>query len=834
MAVTAKFQADFSSFDKAVKEAEIELRSFESGAGKVEKALSNMVDRFSGRRAIQEAGLIERAVQEVGGISALTEKELQTLGAKATEAIEKMKKIGVVVPPGLQNVADAAKTADARLSGMIGTVGELAGAFGIAFSAGALVQFGRDVLGAGDAIQKMSDQTGMTTEEVQRLKYVTGQAGVSMETMVSAAQNLQQRLGDDNSGAAAAMNRLKINAEAFGKLSTYQQVLQLSDSLRKEADVNQRASDGAAIFGKTWKEVGPAITSNMKDIGDQAPVMADATVKGLDRIGDSLRRAKEQGIAWGGSLALQFEQVGFSVGDFLSTFNPSHWGVANSQLLALQVNGAKLDAAFKHLQPPVAAVTGALGPLKLTAKQTADIEKELNEKINESIPINKAAADAWKKAVEQMKAFAGIRDLGDNFTSLGQPRVIKEITQNFDDLIRTGVHINDLGQDFSALGKGIDEARLKSSAFTIAFRAGDVGVQQAAEDVKEVNHTFADLAGILDNISGAFAETAAIGLRLGQALVNDIGHPLKMVMDIATAATAVIAKFWNKLTGAESRRVNDLRDDFVTAAGGLGKLNEQAVRAGLTLDHFLKVDNVKAYTAEVERLQKAFDFQSQALDELADDEEKYHLSLNKSSADLFRAYTILTSTGRSGDVVLGAMKEDFEALVLNALKFGIALPSAMKPLIQRMIDLGLLTDDTGKKLDDISQLDFTDAGSSGETAFDRMREGSDKFVAAIKLFMKQELTELERRLLGLPALIDPFRPGSAGQPGGGTGRNPGGGAEPPTTSLTPATAARVFQIGAGGVVQHTSVLNVDGKELTRVVTLHQLDKRRNNVKSKAA
>src|SRR5215467_1212060 len=99
MALTAKFVADFGSFYDAVNKAEVELKGLESGAGRVEKSLTSMTDKFSGRRLIQDATLMEKAIENIGGTTKLTEKELERVGQTASDAVDKMKKLGVDVPP---------------------------------------------------------------------------------------------------------------------------------------------------------------------------------------------------------------------------------------------------------------------------------------------------------------------------------------------------------------------------------------------------------------------------------------------------------------------------------------------------------------------------------------------------------------------------------------------------------------------------------------------------------------------------------------------------------------------------------------------------------------
>jgi len=112
MAVTAKFLADFSDFSKAVKDAEVQLKGMETGAGKVTTSLNKMVDSLSGRKLVQDATLAAEAVERIGGVSKLTAGELQRLGSQADDAIAKLKAIGKDVPDGIQKIATAAKNAE--------------------------------------------------------------------------------------------------------------------------------------------------------------------------------------------------------------------------------------------------------------------------------------------------------------------------------------------------------------------------------------------------------------------------------------------------------------------------------------------------------------------------------------------------------------------------------------------------------------------------------------------------------------------------------------------------------------------------------------------------
>ena len=262
------------------------------------------------------------------------------------------------------------------------------------FTVGAIVGFGRTVLQAGDAIKKMADQTSLSYAEVQKLMYIAGQSGSSVQSLVGAVQNLQQRLGDDNSGAAGAMKRLGINADAFNKLSTYAQMTTLASAIKAIADPTEQASVAAAIFGKTWKEILPAIKSGMAETGEQAALMADQTVESLDRVGDAMKRAEQQATAWGGWTVLKIEEMGFALGDYLSRFDPAHFGQSNAELLKHEEQLARVANTLSGAFVPALQMGEAAKGMGMSFEDASKMAKAMDLEIAASIKVNTAAAAA--------------------------------------------------------------------------------------------------------------------------------------------------------------------------------------------------------------------------------------------------------------------------------------------------------------------------------------------------------------------------------------------------------------------------------------------------------
>jgi hypothetical protein len=118
VAVTARFLADFTSFNAAVSKAEVKLVEFTSGASRVEKALSRMTDSFSGRKILQEATLAAKAVESIGGAAKLTEAEQKRLNATVTEALAKYKALGLEAPKSIKDLEEATRGANTQTEGL--------------------------------------------------------------------------------------------------------------------------------------------------------------------------------------------------------------------------------------------------------------------------------------------------------------------------------------------------------------------------------------------------------------------------------------------------------------------------------------------------------------------------------------------------------------------------------------------------------------------------------------------------------------------------------------------------------------------------------------------
>lgn len=303
MAISGKFQADFASFYDAVQKAEISLRSFESGSTKVESALNRMVDSFSGRKVIQDATLMAKAVEDIGGVSKLTAAELARIGPVASEAIAKMKAIGVDVPPGIQKVANATSaTVGEFLSGI-----PVLGQFFALFTLDKMAEFALHAIEAAGAIQELHNATGVSTTGLQQLGYVGAGVGVDMETIGRSVEQLSARLSGGDASATRAVGMLGLSIKDLIAAGPQEAFLRIAEATAKVEDPMMRSALATDEFGgrlgKTLLPLLGDLRTKMNEVPKDA-IISEANVKAANDFDTALKQLVVETKAWTVSLAL--------------------------------------------------------------------------------------------------------------------------------------------------------------------------------------------------------------------------------------------------------------------------------------------------------------------------------------------------------------------------------------------------------------------------------------------------------------------------------------------------------------------------------------------------
>jgi hypothetical protein len=226
------------------------------------------------------------------------------------------------------------------------------------------------------------------------------------------------------------------------------------------------------------------------------------------------------------------------------------------------------------------------------------------------------------------------------------------------------------------------------------------------------------------------------------------------------AAGAVVGGVTGYIQGQQNEEANQRAMDQMlkdlgpdgTVAGGLRVLSAEAHTAGVNIQAFYDAgDDGQKQQEAINHISSAFEYHQQAMDTLWQTAEKYGFTLeelgpamqkadlDKQAAQLYQDFQILIKgTGGDWDDVMSHMGGDVQDFVDEALQFGVAVPEAMRPMLQRMVEMGTLTDENGVAIEDLADSHITFARTTGEM-FDLMMESIQKLTDAISVGLYNSL-----------------------------------------------------------------------------------------------
>jgi len=446
MALSATFTANFASFYDAVDKADAKLKDFGAGADKVGGRLTAMANQFSGVKVIQEATLMAKAVEEIGGTSKLTEKELARLGATANEAVAKMTALGMDVPQNLQHIADETKDANKATTDWLGTISKMAGAIGVAFSVGAITNFIGSVFQAASAIQDLSDQWGVSTRAVQQWSNAAEQSGVTAESLGRSIQFFSENLSEGSAEYQALLANIGLSYDKLRKMPLEDAYKAVITALGTIKDGTLQLDVAQGILGKSAKEMAGAIRNGFLEAADAQDYMAEETIKRLKAAQAAWKDLKDAVVIHTGEM-LATVQSGISKmtsswGTFFKTIGQAF--VDGPQAASVYVEGldnvrTSLKNTAKDINLADEANKTMTGGIKTTAQALQDLhDKQEAQKKAEA--DRKAALEAAKKAEEEYAAAAQkhVDVVNDLLNQLTGQDLIGKANDYFGALLRAG------------------------------------------------------------------------------------------------------------------------------------------------------------------------------------------------------------------------------------------------------------------------------------------------------------------------------------------------------------------------------------------------------------
>lgn len=327
--ITIELGADASGLQKALKGIDSQLKTTQSSLKDVNRLLKldpgNVELLTQKQKYLKDAiGLTKDRIEELKKAQSGLEKGSNEWNAIEREIVaneqqlksleKEYKQFGSVASQWIKAVGKKMQ----ELGGKIEAAGKkLAPVSGAASAVGgALLKLGYDAVTGADDLNTMAKQTGLTTEQLQKMKYASDLVDVSVEDIAGAMKKLKPKIDPTNT----ALSDLGVAVQdADGNLRDANDVFfDTLEALSKIENETERDQKSMEIFGKSADSLAGIIDDGgegLKQYGDEAQrlglILDQETIDALNETNDTIDKVKMQ---LGGTMA----KIGADVGSILA------------------------------------------------------------------------------------------------------------------------------------------------------------------------------------------------------------------------------------------------------------------------------------------------------------------------------------------------------------------------------------------------------------------------------------------------------------------------------------------------------------------------------------
>lgn len=603
-----------SQFNQQMQQAGQGMQNLGQGSGQVDKAGSSITGFIKKAAAVVGVGAaIKSTAKTFGDFQQSLNRFQQVSGATADQMNQvtvKAREVGKAVAgmsssdaaDAMLELAKGGLTADEAMQAVTGTV-NLAAAAQVSAAEAAEIQskalntFGlkasdanrvADVLA--NTANAASGDIGDFAQALQQVGPSAAQLGISIEDTNTALglfanngilgsdagtslKTMLQRLNPTSKQAAAAMKSLGVNAfDAQGNFVGLQTVSEQLQAAQASMTQQQFSAAAAVAFGSDAvrgasvlaKEGGENFTAFGVEVAKAggASAAAEANTKGLNGAIDAVKAAVEDAqIALGEKLAPSAEALGHKLSDLIPVLArqlaPALEGIGDAAISGADIAAtalgtivkiatpvidaiASVTAVFTGLPAPIQTAALALGALILMRNRV----KAMATGINGAFRSATASAGLFGRQMQFLR-FKGMSGLGAAFTV-------------------AGARVKGFARSLSGAFGGPIGLAILGITTAISFFAGKNA--EAAQKAEEHAQAISDLAGTMDQATGAITEASSAAIRSDFGNVQDAFEAVGL--NAGEAANAII-----KMADDSGKAAQEFRQKVVDKMdfGDIGK-----------------------------------------------------------------------------------------------------------------------------------------------------------------------------------------------------------------------------------------------------------------------
>jgi hypothetical protein len=588
----------------------------------------------------------------------------------------------------------------------------------------------KDMVAAADAL---GDKFTTLNSTWQGLIRNVGSAVASSESMSIAVTGLTNILGSlsvairDNqggmrdwvtSGVVMVIQALKSMTSAVASAIDIWDALALV--MNSAMQLNLKGGLAIAEAQKSWKSMLPGQQAR-EDVAS-LQVYIDSTKKSIDALGESMEKRVARNITVQNGLS--------NITAALSDLEKATSAAGNSAVKAAE-NTKKGTLAW---EAEAKAVADSKNAWENRNKALITLSEEMKK---QEIDAAEVTAKAYYKSREDMQK-------ADDEWAKNADKALLKISESIErELERQAKLVEESGRKivgafgdmFSGFGLGglgsglgnIFESMANGAAEAVRNESG-TKFQIGLANFLKGDSKFASLAGV--EVGSAFVAgfssvansatpgstkgilpSALAGFQAGAAT----GNPL-----VAAAGAAAGAEFALGASGEIKKRLGTIGEVIAGVAFpmiGIGTIFGKLFGGAQETFHKILEDS-KMLQKEATALKNIQDGQTTAINDTKAAMDRYGLSvtdmgnkwaqnaLDQKAFELIKDYQLLTTAGADHNLVLEKMGPNMNQYVQDSIKAGTTIPESMKPVLQSMLDAGLLTDTAGNKMTDLGGLTF--------------------------------------------------------------------------------------------------------------------------------
>ena len=318
--ITVEIGGDTTGLTQSLKDVNKEIQSTQKQLKDVDKALK--LDPGNLDLLKQKQELLARSVEQTaekldtlkdaqkafidngGDINSDGYKALQR-EISSTEASLKQAKQAAT---SFNAEIEAARTKVDKFGSAATTVSKKTAALSTA-AAGVVTGLAGAALGAvkaSDELATLAKQSGLSTDELQKMQYASDLVDVTLESMVGAQQKLIKSMTSTSSATVEAFAQIGVaTTDAEGNLRSSNEVFyEVLEGLSGIENETERDALAMQIFGKSASELAGIIDdggASLKALGEEAAnaglIMSEDTVEGLNAVNDQIDKLKAKAAA---------------------------------------------------------------------------------------------------------------------------------------------------------------------------------------------------------------------------------------------------------------------------------------------------------------------------------------------------------------------------------------------------------------------------------------------------------------------------------------------------------------------------------------------------------